>query len=123
MNPALLERDLKQFCGTENHWRIYPNVMLTDGAKFLADNAGVYWLIDIIWSITPKLKVDEGEFFVLALERGTDNTAEVIVDRGRGHEKPLYTQHIPFTDFPLESQTLYIQESGDYFVVMLPGEY
>lgn len=123
MNTATLQSDLKQFTGTQCYWRVHPNLMLTDGAKYLADKAGAYWLMDIIWSITPKLTANEDEFFVLALERGEGNTAEVVVDRGRGNEKPLYTQHIPFTDFPLESQTLYIQKSERNFVVMLPSEY
>jgi hypothetical protein len=123
MNTATLQTDLKQFTGTQCYWRVHSNVILTDGAKYLADKAGAYWLMDIIWSITPKLTANEDEFFVLALERGEGNTAEVVVDRGRGHEKPLYTQHIPFTDFPLESQTLYIQKSDRHFVVMLPSEY
>lgn len=123
MNTATLQSDLKRFTGTQCYWRVHPNVMLTDGAKYLADKAGAFWLMDIIWSITPKLAANEDEFFVLALERGEDNTAEVVVDRGRGNEKPLYSQHIPFTDFPLESQTLYIQKSEHNFVAMLPSEY
>ena len=43
MTPAELTNALQNFTGTENYHRfsaIMPNVLLTDGAKFLAEEAG-----------------------------------------------------------------------------------
>ena len=48
--PTLTESDLWQFTGTEHWYRhaLVRNVSFTDGAKYLADHAGAYWLLDII---------------------------------------------------------------------------
>ena len=62
-----LESSLPHFTGTEEYHRIrYPwlrkDFLLTDGAKYLADKAGLiggtaYWLIDIIASHQTNKKV------------------------------------------------------------------
>lgn len=45
--------DLNRFTGTEQ-WHRFNSMMrdclLTDGAKYVADEAGAYWLMDIIGS-------------------------------------------------------------------------
>ena len=38
---------LAQFTGTERYYRIAPKFLITDGVKFLAENAGCYWLLDV----------------------------------------------------------------------------
>jgi len=47
---TLSEVQLRQFTGSENWYRhgINRAVLFTDGAKFLADQGGAYWLLDII---------------------------------------------------------------------------
>ena len=47
---TLSESQLRQFTGSENWYRhgINRSVLYTDGAKFLADQGGAYWLLDII---------------------------------------------------------------------------
>ena len=42
--------DLRQFTGSENWHRhgLVPSVLLTDGAKYVADAGGAYWLLDEI---------------------------------------------------------------------------
>ena len=44
------ESDLSQFTGTEYWYRhgINRNVVFTDGAKYVADQGGAYWLLDEI---------------------------------------------------------------------------
>jgi hypothetical protein len=41
---------LRQFNGTENWYRhgLIRNVAYTDGAQYVAEHAGAYWLLDII---------------------------------------------------------------------------
>lgn len=34
--------ELNNFSGTENYYRITPDTIITDGAKFVADKAGAY---------------------------------------------------------------------------------
>jgi hypothetical protein len=46
LSPA----DLRQFTGTENYYRhaLNPKILFTDGAKYVADRGGAYWLLDLI---------------------------------------------------------------------------
>jgi hypothetical protein len=50
-----------------------------------------------------------------------DAVGNVVFDDGNG--RILVTQHIPFTDFPLEKIQLFIVRGERNLVVMLPGEY
>ena len=47
---TLSKNDLALFTGSDNWYRhgINPNVRFTDGAKYLADEGGAYWLLDTI---------------------------------------------------------------------------
>ena len=113
---------LSQFSGTERYHRHWcgSTIYLTDGAKYLADKAGCYWLMDIIASAYPHYKHDE--FVVVELVK-TD-TAAVLTIKPDAGQPSYYTQHIPFTDFPLESIKLYVVVGeGMRYVVMLPSEY
>jgi hypothetical protein len=50
LNPDLLLSNLAQFTGTTQYYQITARTVLTDGAKYLADAAGCYWLMDAIAS-------------------------------------------------------------------------
>ena len=47
MAKTLNNADLSQFTGSENWYRhgLVRNVLFTDGAKYVADTAGAYWLL------------------------------------------------------------------------------
>jgi hypothetical protein len=47
---SLTEADLRQFTGSECWHRhgLVRDILFTDGAKYLADEAGAYWLLDEI---------------------------------------------------------------------------
>jgi len=47
----------------------------------------------------------------------SDRSATVFCDDGNGN--PIYTQEIPFTDFPLDEMKLYFANN----VIHLPSEY
>lgn len=120
-----LESNLAHFTGAEEYARMkYPwaNLLLTDGAKYLCENAKSFWLLDLIASYQPKqLRGCEFQHWVVKAE---NNTAVVTCDDGDNHI--LVEQHIGYTDFPLREIHLYVQptdfpESG--LVVMLTSEY
>ena len=117
---SLSESQLRQFTGSENWYRhgINRAVLFTDGAKFLADRGGAYWLLDII-AIAQQhdARVSGEEFQVWNLKVHSDRSATVFCDDGNGN--PVYTQEIPFTDFPLEEVKLYFANN----VIHLPSEY
>ena len=124
MKPEELSASLAGFTGTEGYLRVHPGLVLTDGAAFLAKNAGCYWLFDIIWSYLPQCRKDkmlrEMQFWKLAKVAGTN---KAVVTCERDTDNVAFKQEIEYTDFPLDSIKLYVQWSGEFFVAMLPSEY
>ncbi len=117
---TLRTSDLTQFTGTEQWYRhgINRAVVFTDGAKYVADTAGAYWLLDEIAIIQPYNRRIAGEAFqVWKLMVHDDRSATLTCDDGNG--TIIYTKHIPFTDFPLEEITFYFTDN----VILLPSEY
>jgi hypothetical protein len=116
----LTEQNLRKFTGSENWYRhgLNRQVTFTDGAKFVADEGGAYWLLDAI-AIAQRLekRVSVEEFQVWTLKVKEDNTASLICDGG--NDNIVYTQHIEFTDFPLPEIKLYFVNN----VIHLPSEY
>lgn len=112
--------NLEQFTGSENWYRhgLNRNVTFTDGAKFVADEGGAYWLLDTI-AICQRHepKVTAEGFQVWKLKVKPDHTAALACEDG--NDNVVYTQEIPFTDFPLEEITLFFANN----VIHLPSEY
>jgi len=123
-----LQANLNQFTGTEQYHRfsgLFHKHLLTDGAKYLAEKAGAYWLMDAIASHHGSCMKDksgmlqEMQFWMLTVK---GNKATLICERDT--DNVAITQKIPFTDFPLESIKLYCAPCDDTnFVIMLPSEY
>jgi hypothetical protein len=120
-NAAKLTKDdLRQFYGSEHWFRhsINPNVSFTDGAKYVADQAGAYWLLDEIALVQPynrRVAAEAFQFWKLVVR--PDHTATLTCDDGNG--KLVYTKEIEYTDFPLDEITLYFTNN----VIYLPGEH
>jgi hypothetical protein len=110
---------LAQFIGTERYWRISPSAVLTDGAKYVADVAGAYWLMDAIASYL--LQFTGKEDFIVAKLVRTGCKAQLTLDDGNG--RVLDQQHIEYTDFPLTSFQMYACWDGELWVIMLCSEY
>jgi hypothetical protein len=116
----LNEADLAQFTGTENWYRhgINRNVLFTDGAKYVADQGGAYWLLDTIAICQRHEKRVAAEpFQVWTLKVRDDQTASLVC--GDGNDNIVYTQHIEFTDFPLDEIALWFANN----VIYLPSEH
>ncbi len=117
--PKLTAAELDQFAGSETWYRhgINRKVLFTDGAKFLADRAGDYGLLDEIAIIQPYVRnVAAEEFQVWKLAVRPDHTAMLTCDDGNG--RIVFCKEIEFTDFPLDEITLWF-ENG---VIYLPRE-
>jgi len=117
---TLTMSDLAQFTGTVNWYRhgLVRSVTYTDGAQYVAEHGGAYWLLDII-AIAQRHDdaVSAEPFQVWRLTVRDDRTATVTCDDGNGKE--VYRQEVPFTDFPLPEIALYFCDG----VILLPGEY
>jgi hypothetical protein len=121
MTPAKLTlSDLQQFTGSENWYRhtLNRDVLYTDGAQYLAEHGGAYWLLDTIAICQRHEKsIASEEFQVWKLTVREDHTATLTC--GDGNDNIVYTQQLEFTHFPLAEMTLYFADN----VIHLPSEY
>lgn len=118
----MTQLDLSQFKGTEAYYRyspLFPKVVLTDGTKYLADQAGAFWLMDMIASHTTSIT----DYFAIAsLTKGKTGAKFMLTD----DVPPNVTyakQAIEYTDFPLPEIKLYVIKQDDLWVVLLPSEW
>jgi hypothetical protein len=116
------------FSGTEQWHRwssLFPKVVLTDGAKFLAEACDAYWLMDAIASYQPDCQTDEmlREFQVWTLKVDTAHSAVLTCERDTNDL--AFTKYIKYTDFPLDTIKLYCNPGGPQGtqVILLPSEY
>ena len=112
---------LAQFTGTEHYYKWSPffrNFVLTDGAKFLAEKAGAFWLMDMIASHFAKYR---NEDFVVAKLRKRKNNWRLNIEDG--NDNILAGQTIQFSDFPLDSLDLYVLPQDELRVILLTSEY
>jgi hypothetical protein len=111
---------LSQFTGSEHWYRhgLARNVLFTGGAKYIADAAGAYWLLDEI-ALARRFneKVSAEEFQVWQLKVNPDRTATLTCEDGNGNA--VFTKAIEATDFPPEGVTLWFANNTIY----LPSEH
>lgn len=128
MQANCLKAVLEGFSGTEGYTRYLAGLLLTDGVRFLAENAECFWLLDIIASYQPKCKKDaslrEMQFWTLKRNKTTSG-AVVTCDDGNGNVK--ITQRIEFTDFPMDEVRVWVELGSvdgynPAYVAMLPNE-
>lgn len=116
----ITKADLAHFTGTDNWYRhaLVRDVMYTDGVQFLAEKAKAYWLIDKIATLQLDRNIRFGsdgfQSWKLVV---TNNTATLTCDDGNG--VLLHSEHITFTDFPLDEIELWVEEN----VILLPSEH
>lgn len=118
----ITQSDLAQFTGTTQwyqHW--LKRFTYTDGVKYLADQAGAYWLLDAIASHQTRQLLSDSmlrEFQIWTLTVNLeDKTAKLVCERDT--DDVAVTQNIPYTDFPLPEVKLYLTGG----VLMLTSEY
>ena len=88
----------------------------TDGVMDLAEAAECFWLLDVIGSHQTNRKLDP-VFQVWMLSVNKEDDSAVV--RGFNDTTLIVTKEIPYTDFPLDSVKLYV-ENG---VLLLPSEH
>ena len=111
---------LAQFTGSERHYRhpLVNGITFTDGAKYVADTVGAYFLLDeIALANRFELAVMAEHFQVWDLIVLDDGSASLICSDG--DEAEVYTMRIKWTDFPIPGIRIYLC----YGCIQLPGEY
>ena len=107
---------LQNFSGTEHYYKNFTGLIYTDGVKFLSDNLGAYWLIDLIGSY--QSHKNNKPFMIWKIEVKNDNSA-IITSKEDTYSPILIKQKIPYTDFKLKELELYCIDN----VLILKGEY
>jgi hypothetical protein len=121
LDKQKLLADLRYFTGTEMYHthRILggQSMHITDGCQYLRENAGCYWLFDIILiqQSTELMQLEPFQRWQLAKQPD----GSWLVMATDGNTITLYKQRIEFSDFPLEEITIYLDEG----VALLPSEY
>ena len=120
MSKRKLDMDvLVQFTGTSHWYRhsLVRDVLYTDGARYVADHAAAYWLLDeIALAQAYDAKVASEPFQVWDL-KVTGSEVELTCEDGNGNR--IAAKLIPFTDFPKPGIRFYCCHR----VIMLPSEY
>lgn len=117
MDSNTLKANLSQFTGTEK-WMRHPlnrECLMTDGVVYFAEQAGAFWLTDILATEFFELQHKAGFLSITLKVEG--NQADLIVEDGDYHE--LRRKHIDFTDCPEGSWEFFFTDR----VVLLRSEY
>jgi hypothetical protein len=117
--PIIDQSNLSAFTGTEHYYRISRKHLLTDGTKYLAEQAECFWMMDAIASHL--MEIGTADWFVVVKTSVKSAKALMVYEDGNGHEHAR--QEISYTDFPLAEITLYACWDGEHWVIMLPSEY
>ena len=124
--------DLSQFTGGLERYQTWSNknVIYTEGVEYLAKHGEAFWLIDCITSyfgtgsMRNAMEQDDRlnwlQFW--RLEIHDDHSATVTARADTGVE-PFVTQHIEFTDFPLDSIDIWAGFDGTRWTLYLPSEH
>lgn len=128
MQAARLTAELAHFTGSEQFYRwnhLFKTMIITDGVKFLCDNAECWWLVDLIASHQKKALRDSmlQDFQVWTLKVDLEkSTAVAICERDTGNV--FLTQKIPYSDFPLAEITLWVERAdSNMWTILLPSEH
>jgi|SRR5581483_4311099 len=115
----LAAEDLAQFTGTDNWYQhgLVRSITYTDGAKYVAETGGAYWLLDEIALAQRFSAAVKREPFQVWKLTVCEHKGVLICDDGDG--KVVYTKQVPFTDFPLSEIKFYLTDN----VILLPSEY
>lgn len=116
---TLRASDLDYFTGTAvwyRHW-LNPIITYTEGAQYVAETGGAYWLLDAIVSHQCVETVRREPFQVWTLKVAEDRSALLTCEDG--NHNAVTSQRIVITDFPLPEITLWFTDD----VILLPSEY
>ena len=112
---------LHEFYGsaTFTRWSPLTNSVLTDGALYVAETAGAFWLFDSIQAYLDQHQADWAQTTMVVHD---DDSATITMTNG--NDEPLSTWKIPFTDFPEPEIKIWsVRNELNAHTHMLPSEY
>jgi len=124
--------DLMQFTGGLERYRTWANknVIFTEGVEYLARTGEAFWLVDCITSyfgtrlmrnaMQGDDRLESLQFWRLEVH---DDRSATVTARADTSVEPFITQHIEFTDFPLDSVDIWAGRDGTRWTLYLPSEH
>ena len=110
---------LPQHCnGANSIHKHLLGINVTSGAIELADKNNCYWLLDVVCSHQLSRKVRAEGFQVWKLLKNAKGEGCKVICED-GNDNVVVTQKIPYTDFPLQTATVWLVNN----LIMLPTEY
>jgi len=123
MDTKTITKELSQFHGTaEYHKHLFPGkspILITDGCQYIRDKCNAYWLFDALLSYQTHKALRDVNFQVWEFRRLKRDLSWVLTCREDSDKKPLITQFIEFSDFPLDCIKIWVIDK----VALLPSEY
>ena len=123
METRTITKELSQFHGiAEYHKHLFPGkspLLLTDGCKYVRDACNAYWLFDAILSYQCEKILRNVNFQIWELKQLRKDLSWLLTCREDMNKKPLISQHIEFSDFPIDYIKIWVIGS----VALLPSEY
>jgi hypothetical protein len=128
---TLTQNDLAQFTGDSIRYRhpLNPKVIYTPGVQYLAEAGGAYWLIDAIASYFGSMEMLKGQASDSRLrslqfwQLQRDGDQATLTARADSGVAPFITQHIDYTDFPMEDVEIWAGFDGSVWTLYLPSEH
>ena len=107
------------------HWT--GKLVYTDGVRFMAEECGAWWLVDLIasWQIKARVRAEPFQLWLLSAPASESGpwVASCWTDTP-GEGRRVARQTMEYSDFPEELAPfrLYAEQSGAGLVLMLPEE-
>ena len=121
MSAVELKVALRNFTGTEHYHQHRTedgkSMLLTDGVKYLAEQAQCYWLLDMVQSYQIRKDIADTLLQVWILKKHGE--CDWTLHCTDGNYTVLARQDIQYSDFPLDEIKLYFSD----LVLMLVSEY
>ena len=115
--PDLKLKELGQFSGTQQYYRVWLGALATDGVKYIMSNGYSFFVTDALSVIKCTAKIRREPFLTVKLKRIPEkNEADLIITDGNKHE--LHRQHYDFTDAKRDLNLYFIDN-----VLLLASEY
>jgi hypothetical protein len=122
MNTYEIKTVLRQFTGTEKYWKhLHPGrspLLITDGCRWVRDELNCHWLFDSLLIFQSDKRLKGINFQIWTLQQQKNDLSWLLTCKMDSNLKPLISQRIEFSDFPLDCIKLYVI-SG---VALLPSE-
>ena len=112
MEPFQIKRALRGFTGTEKyHQHLFPGkspILLTDGCRWVKETLNSHWLFDAILIYQNDKRLKGVNFQLWELRQSKKDLSWLLTCSEDSGQKPLISQKIEFSDFPLDYIKLYV---------------